>query len=177
MKLEIGCGTNPLPGYVHLDVRPLPHVEFVCDFSKEKLPFLDNELDEVMMCHSIEHVSFRCLPHLGSELKRCLKPGGKLYIRTPDLFFICQSYLANRMTPEFPPDEEYLKKHFGEITIGWWANLKLYAGQEYPSNFHMHCFDFEMINNWLLALGFKVERNTMGKDYSPGELQIEATKK
>jgi GT2 family glycosyltransferase/ADP-heptose:LPS heptosyltransferase/predicted SAM-dependent methyltransferase len=178
IKLEIGCGYNPQPGFLHLDVRPLPDVEYVCDFSKEPLPFEDNSLDEILSNHSIEHISWRGLPFVVGEWFRTLKPGGRVFLRTPDLEYIARSYLDGKTTPEWPGDEQYLTDNLSsEITPGWWANLKLYAGQDYPSNYHFMCFDFDMIKAFFERIGFTdVARLQIKPVFSSGELQVEAFK-
>lgn len=178
IKLEIGCGYNPQPGFEHLDVRKLPHVEYVCDFAQEPLPFEANTLEEILSNHSIEHISFRKLPFVLGEWFRTLKPGGRVFLRTPDLEFICKTYLAGGTTPEWPGDEAFVKANLStEVTPAWWANLKLFAGQDYPSNFHFLCFDFPMIKSLLERIGFdKVARLKIEPVFSPGELQVEAYK-
>lgn len=175
-KLEIGCGPSPVPGYLHLDVRRLPHVEYVCDFSKEPLPFKDGELDEIMNNHAIEHISWRRLPFVLSEWRRTLKPGGRVFFRTPDLEFICRTYLEGKTTPEHPNDEGFIKDQLSDtITPAWWAQIKLFAGQDYDSNYHFLCFDFAMVKSLLERYGFeRVTRLNIQPVYSPGELQIEA---
>ena len=177
-KLEVGCGDYPQPGYIHLDIRRFKHIDVVCDFGSERLPFEENELDEILSNHSIEHVSWRKLPHVLSEWYRVLKPGGKLFFRTPDLEFICRSYLDGKVTKEHPNDENYIKKFFSpSITPAWWANIKLFAGQDYDGNYHQFAFDFEMAKNTLEKFGFKgVVRKFVTPVFSPGELQIEAFK-
>lgn len=179
-KLEIGSGHNPQPGYVHLDVRKgLPQLDYVCDFSKDKLPFDANTFTDILANHVIEHVSWRVLPHVLKEWYRVLKTGGRLVIRTPDLKFICETYLKNRTTPEHPDDEGYIKTHLSHtITPAWWANIKLFAGQDYPSNFHNLCFDFDMLRNLLEKFWFKdVALLDLKPVFSPGELQVEAYKR
>lgn len=177
-RLEIGCGNYPHPGYLHMDVRALPHVEYVCDFSKERLPFPDNDLDEIMSQHSIEHISWRKLPFVLGEWRRVLKPGGRVFFRTPDLEFICRTYLEGRTTPEFPPDEKFIQENLSaQVTPAWWANLKLFAGQDYDSNYHYFAFDFKMAKELLERYGFEnVRRLSIHPEISPGELQVEAFK-
>lgn len=183
-KLEVGSGHNPQPGYVHLDVRDgLPELHAVCDFSKDPLPFDDKTFTEVLANHVIEHIPWRKLPFVLGEWLRVLEPGGKLVLRTPDLRFICESYLAGITTKEYPPDEDHIKKHLsgGESTHtlspAWWANLKLFSGQDYGANFHHCCFDFTMLGSLLKRVGFsKVIKIKLDKEFSPGELQVEARK-
>lgn len=177
-KVEIGCGFNPQPGYIHLDIRKLPHVDIVCDFEKDKLPFRDSEVDEIINNHVIEHVSWRNLPFILGEWHRVLKPGGRVFLRTPDLEFIVKTYLAKKTTPEWPGDENYIKINLCDrITPAWWANIKLFAGQDYPSNFHKLCFDFEMLKELFTRFGFgNIMRLHITPIYSPGEIQMECFK-
>lgn len=177
-KIEIGCGANPQPGYIHLDARPLRGVDIVHDFSKDVLPFEDNSVGEVLSNHSIEHVSYRALPFVLKEWHRVLAPGGRLFLRTPDLEFICKTYLAGKTTPESKGDEEYIKQHLhSEVSPAWWANVKLFAGQDYPGNFHYLCFDFAMLQALLEKYGFRrVKRLNIQPVFSPGEIQCEAFK-
>lgn len=176
-KLEVGSGPNGISGYLHLDVRPLPGVDVVCDFSKEVLPFGDDRFEEILSNHSIEHISFRKIPFVIKEWFRVLKPGGKVFLRTPDLEFICKTYLAGQTTPEHPNDENFITDAFGEVTPAWWANIKLFAGQDYPSNFHYLCFDFKTIKEVLKRYGFeRIERVNVEPVFSPGELQVVAYK-
>ncbi len=147
-KIEVGSGYNPHPGYQHLDVRAgLPHLEHVCDFTKTRLPFADSSVEEILANHLIEHLPFRKLPFVISEWARVLEDGGKLKLRTPNLKFICETYLAGKTTPEWPDDEKFIKENLSkEVTPAWWANLKLFSGQDYDANFHHVCFDFEMLS-------------------------------
>jgi|GEM_PF-1182868 len=179
IKVEIGSGYMPQPGYKHLDVREgLPQLDYVCDFSKDPLPFADGEIAEVMSNHVIEHVSWRKLPFVLGEWFRVLKPGGRVFFRTPDLEFIARTYLQGKTTPEHPNDEGFITKHLASVvTPAWWANIKLFAGQDYPSNFHFLCFDFDMAKQLLERFGFEsVRRVDVHPVFSPGELQIEAFK-
>lgn len=178
-RVEVGSGFNPHPGYIHLDVRKgLPKLDYVCDFSKQRLPFDDGSVDEILANHVIEHISFRKLPFVVSEWVRVLSEGGKLTLRTPDLGFICRTYLSHNTTPEWPGDEEFIRKNLSdEITPSWWANLKLFSGQDYDANFHHVCFDFNMLSALLKRYGFSEVRSVkFDKEFSPGELQVEAVK-
>ena len=179
-KLEVGSGYNPHPGYIHVDIRPgLPQLDKVCDFAKDILPFKAGEFSEVLANHVIEHISFRKLPHVIKEWVRVLEPGGKLVLRTPDLDFIVDRYTGPLgPTPEHPNDEGFIKQHLSdEITPAWWANIKLFSGQDYAANFHHVCFSFDMLANLLKRYGFRdVRRVKFDTEFSPGELQVEAIK-
>jgi predicted SAM-dependent methyltransferase len=179
LKIELGCGNNPQPGYVACDARRVRGVSHVFDFGSKRFPFHDGSVGEILMNHSIEHVSYRQLPHVLNECRRVLAPGGKIIIRTPDLKFICEKYLAGKTTPEWPGDEKWISDNFGGNTVSpaWWANIKLFAGQDYPGNEHRFCFDMDTIKDVLEKFGFsKVERFFDRPIFSPGEIYCEAVK-
>lgn len=181
IKIDIGCGTNPTPGYVACDARKMRGVTHVFDFGGQRWPFKDGSVSEIIMQHSIEHVSYRRLPFVLGEARRVLASGGKLIIRTPDLRFIIDRYLNGPLTPEFPPDQEFIATNFGEnanaLSPGWWAVLKMFSGQDYPGNEHRFCFDFETLRNVLASQGFpNAKRFTDKPVWSPGEIYCEVLK-
>jgi len=178
VKLEIGCGDNPQPGYIHADIRPTAHVEYVFNMEKDPVPFPDNSVDELLTNHVLEHMSWRSLPFVMSEWLRVLKPGGRIFFRTPNLEFIVKNYIAGKVTPEHPVDTGFVQTHLAStVTPGWWANIKLFSGQDYPANFHHLCLDFAMAYELLTRYGFvHVKQLNIQPVFSPGELQIEAYK-
>jgi GT2 family glycosyltransferase/ADP-heptose:LPS heptosyltransferase/predicted SAM-dependent methyltransferase len=171
-KVELGCGHDPNPGYIHLDIEDsLPHIEYVHDLA-DPLPFRDNIVGEVLANHVIEHLSYRKILSLFQEVFRVLTPGGVFKLRTPDLQFIGQKYLEGQKTPEFPPDESYIEENFGEVSPSWWAILKLFSAQDRPGNIHYACYDFPTLKRMLDQVGFeRVVRKEFGREYSPGEIQ------
>lgn len=181
IKIDIGCGTNPTPGYVACDARRMRGVTHVFDFGAQRWPFKDGSVSEIIMQHSIEHISYRRLPFVLGEARRVLAPGGKLIIRTPDLRFMIDGYLSGKITKEYPPDQEFIAQNFGgdpnNLTPGWWTVLKLFSGQDYPGNEHRFCFDFETLASVLASQGFpNAKRFTDKPVWSPGEIYCEVLK-
>lgn len=174
-KIEIGSGNNPQVGYIHIDSRRLPGTDHVLNFETQKLPFPNGDIDEILSNHCIEHISWRSLPFVFREWHRVLKPGGRVFLRTPDLEFICKMYLSNKTTPEWPADERFITDNLSKkVTPSWWANIKLFAGQDYSENYHCLCFDFEMLRETVERFGFRdVKRLSVQPVYSPGEIQAE----
>lgn len=178
IRLEVGSGVNPYPGYVHLDAIPgMPELNILCDMQVEKIPVADQSCAEVLANHVIEHVSWRGVGKMVKEWARVLIPGGVLNLRTPDLEFICRSYLEGKTTPEWPEDEHAMKLVFGQVGPAEWANIKILSGQDNEYNFHKVCFDFGMMKSLLERNGFKdIQRATWEKKHSPGELQVTAVR-
>jgi len=176
-RLELGCGRDPNPGYIHLDVDgAFPHIEYVHDIAKP-LPFPDAIMGEVLANHVIEHISYRKILSLFKEVFRVLVPGGHVKFRTPDLQFISRTYLDGGKTPEHPPDEQYIEENFGKVSPSWWAILKLFSAQDRSGNIHYACYDFPTLKVMLERVGFdRVERTPFGREYSPGEIQCVAHK-
>lgn len=79
-KLNIGCGTHIMKGWVNLDISPLPGVDVVHDIEKLPLPFTDGQFSEILCQDILEHVEY--IPIL-KELHRILKKDGVLSIRVP----------------------------------------------------------------------------------------------
>lgn len=175
-KLEIGSGPNPQPDYVHVDVSAnFPQVDILCDVSTERIPVDSGIFEEVLANHVIEHIPWRNAPFVVKEWARVLKPGGRIFLRTPDLRFIVDRYLSGELTPEWPGDEAAMIEIYGDIGPAQWTTIKLFSGQDYPSNFHHVCYDLEMLSRLLGVCGFeRVQRLVVTPVFSPGELQVEA---
>lgn len=56
----------------------------VCDISRDVFPVESNCMDVVFSKSVIEHFYLTQLPHVMSEVKRVLKPGGAFLVMTPD---------------------------------------------------------------------------------------------
>lgn len=138
MKLEIGAGDHPTEGFEHLDIRKLPHIEYVHD--ARTLPFPDNHLDEIRANDVLEHFGWRDARAVLKEWCRALKPGGKIYIQCPNVEEICRLYLAkNRIT------------NWEELS--YW----MFGGQDYPENTHKTGFDMPGLKGVLEECGYVVD--------------------
>ncbi|MDX6611409.1 MAG: hypothetical protein QOD75_595 [Blastocatellia bacterium] len=79
--LDVGCGRNKHPGAIGLDSNPRTDADVIHDLGLTPYPFPDNEFDEVISRHVIEHVPD--VMAFVSELHRITKPGGRIKIVTP----------------------------------------------------------------------------------------------
>ncbi|MGH9751254.1 MAG: class I SAM-dependent methyltransferase [Blastocatellia bacterium] len=79
--LDIGCGTNKIPGAIGMDVNPRSAADVIHDLDDVPYPFDDNQFDEVVGSHVIEHV--RDPMAVMSELHRITRPGGLIKLVAP----------------------------------------------------------------------------------------------
>jgi predicted SAM-dependent methyltransferase len=83
MKVNIGCGSEILPGYVNLDIAKVEGVDVVHDLDVAPWPFSDGEVHEIRAWHVFEHVSDPIL--FMTEAHRVLDTYGVLGMQTPHL--------------------------------------------------------------------------------------------
>jgi SAM-dependent methyltransferase len=79
--LDIGCGANKVPGAIGMDVNPRSAADVIHDLDDLPYPFADDEFDEVIGRHVIEHVhepmAVMC------ELHRITRNGGIVKLIAP----------------------------------------------------------------------------------------------
>ncbi len=85
IKLNIGSGDVVMPGFVNLDMRPLPNVDIVHDIEISPWPLPDECVLTAVASHVLEHIN----PHKGifmnvmDEVWRVLKPDGQFAFVVP----------------------------------------------------------------------------------------------
>jgi predicted SAM-dependent methyltransferase len=92
LRVEIGCGPSPTPGYVHVDAdwraRHLEHVA-----PAWRLPFASGTVDEILAVHVLEHVHPARLQMTLREWKRVVRPGAWIEVHVPNARTILAAYL------------------------------------------------------------------------------------
>lgn len=78
-KVNLGCGGYPEPGFTNVDL--FPPADLVGDFME--MDFED--LSEVTMIHSLEHLPWVRTSEILARIKGWLVPGGILTIEVPDM--------------------------------------------------------------------------------------------
>lgn len=78
MKVDIGGGLNPYPGYVTVDTRD--HADYVQDLN-DGIPLPDNSVGVLNASHILEHIHDKT--KIMSEIHRVLAHGGWAFIEVP----------------------------------------------------------------------------------------------
>lgn len=79
LRLNLGSGNEPLPGWTNVDNREIPGVDVVADVTE--LPFEAGEAEAVNASSLLEH--FRDPYLVLDEIHRVLAPHGTLTVRVP----------------------------------------------------------------------------------------------
>jgi SAM-dependent methyltransferase len=79
--LDIGCGSNKVPGAIGVDCMALSGVDVVHDLERYPYPFATDSVDEIHAYHVMEHVPD--VMATMEELWRISKAGATVHIRVP----------------------------------------------------------------------------------------------
>jgi predicted SAM-dependent methyltransferase len=140
LKLHLGCGSKFIPGFVHVDMAALPHVDHVADV--RRLTFADtNSVDLIYASHVLEH--FGRHEHLDvlREWHRVLKQGGVLRLSVPNFAACAALYYEQGLI-------DGLTGLVGLVS----------GGQRDTFDFHKMIFDRELLTKSLLTSGFREVR-------------------
>lgn len=96
MKVNVGCGSYPLCGWVNIDMLADSAADVIADGTN--MPFSDASVEEIYAGHFVEHLTPEQAVQFLAECRRCLTPGGKLGIVVPDTLEIASRYVNGRKT-------------------------------------------------------------------------------
>lgn len=176
IRLNIGCGGRPLPGYINIDSddletlkRRYPQQQFPYDiriyqYDIFNLPFSDGSVVEIKADSLIEHLSFIEEPKFFYEVKRVLCPGGIFQFSTTNFEEIVKLWLAAADDWEdfFRNDDEAIAHQhwFGQYsysTKNRWGYLcaMIFGSQNGEGQFHKNCYTVPKIRAILKHLEFR----------------------
>ncbi len=148
LKVNLGCGWVPIPGWINLDCYPPPKEEskkfriLVLDMRK-KLPFENNSVVSIYSEHFMEHLPFRIVrDFLIPECLRILSPGGFIRMGVPDgEVFIKRYHLRNaNNSPNVTSNPMPEMMNINDIAHG--------GG-------HFYLYDYEVLEKIFKEAGFK----------------------
>ena len=121
LKLDLGAGQNPQPGFTSVDLYA-PNPDIRCDLFKFPLPWENDSVSEIFASHFIEHIPREIRWPFFEECWRILNPEGTMRIFVP-------SWKSERaygdMTHVFPP---VVAMFFFYLNKGWRDANKLTYG-------------------------------------------------
>lgn len=128
--LDIGCGNSTIhPKFLGIDA----YVDGpnIIKANMWNLPFEDDTVSIITSFHALEHLSKFQVPEVLWEFTRVLKPGGKLYLIVPNLYWAMQKFLENP-------------------SVEWEMDL-IFGNQRHEGEFHKTAFTPEIIKMYFDA--------------------------
>lgn len=177
IKLNLGCASRPLSGYINIDLNSLeemkvryPNIEFsddveIVQYDIFNLPYENGVVDEVYCDSLLEHLSFLEEKKFFYEMLRVLRPGGRLIFSVPDFEETVRLWLqAEDDWRDFyrNDDEAIAQQHwFGQYsysTKNRWGYLtaSLFGPQNSDGQFHKNCYTEKKICKMMDFLGFDI---------------------
>jgi predicted SAM-dependent methyltransferase len=144
MKLQVGSsevvGRYRGKDWLNLDIEHHSGVNIVADAS-ERIPLDDNTIEEIHCIHVLEHVTRDKYVPMLKEMYRVLKPGGVLYVETPDFRGTINNLQGALITGNL-------------IEIHKWTT-SVYGKNERPGMAHYWGFYEELLQRAMEVNGFK----------------------
>jgi predicted SAM-dependent methyltransferase len=170
MKLEIGCGKRPKPGFVTCDIRHTTGVNVVCD--ARQLPFADDSIDAIYSRHLIEHFTLKDALALFVEWNRTLRPSGQLYLICPNLLWHLKQVLEGS-------HESFYEKERGS-NARYWGFGSLFGWQQDQYDVHRFGWYAELLRDALESCGFgeitDLTASEKSMEQAPWHLEVRAQK-
>ena len=94
MRLNLGCGTSKLPGFINCDADEALNPDKIVDLTKP-LPSESSSASLVVCSHTIEHIPEMYHGTLLLEIQRVLKTYGKAIFAYPEFKKCALNYINN----------------------------------------------------------------------------------
>jgi ubiquinone/menaquinone biosynthesis C-methylase UbiE len=90
-KVHLGCWHRVIPGFVHVDLCDMPHIDHKSNI--DQLPFFADDSVELIYCsHALEYFDREQARDALQEWYRVLVPGGLLRLAVPDFESLIKVY-------------------------------------------------------------------------------------
>jgi predicted SAM-dependent methyltransferase len=103
VRLNLGCGSRTMEGWVNVDHAEIPGVDVVWDLDAGPWPWADGAVSRIEARDVFEHVTDPIL--FMTECHRVLEAGGQLFIRTP--FYLSPDAFTDPTHKRFPTEHTF----------------------------------------------------------------------
>ncbi len=141
-KVNLGCGPDWREDHWNVDVA----TTFIVDENVDvfgTLPWPSESFQEILASDILEHTSWMHTERVLTEWLRVLSPGGKIFIRVPDLHHLCTKYLADDAIDARRASYWIYGGHEDYVGIEQWHLNAHYVGFDSPRLFEL-CKTFEL---------------------------------
>jgi predicted SAM-dependent methyltransferase len=157
IKLHLGCGPRYIPGFIHIDLVDLSHIDFKHSIGDLSM-FNDNSVDLIYCSHALQYFDRIEAFQVLKEWYCVLKENGVLRVAIPNFEAIVEVYRKYK-------DLEHrgiLGPLYGRIVIN--------TSEGEKTLYHKTTYDFKSLKKLLESVGFRNVRrydwkNTIHKEY------------
>jgi ubiquinone/menaquinone biosynthesis C-methylase UbiE len=139
IKVHLGCWHRVIPGFVHVDLCDMPHIDHKS--SIDQLPFFTDDSVELIYCsHALEYFDREQARAVLKEWRRVLAPGGWLRLAVPDFDALIEVY-----------------RHTGELArvLGpLYGKMGITTAEGSATLYHKTTYDERSLAALLLEVGF-----------------------
>lgn len=140
LQVHLGCGSVAAPGFVNIDSRRMPHINFIVHELAEIKFMPAGSIDLLYLSHVLEHLPHGHIDATLRQFHRVLRIGGRCRISVPDFDLLLNVY-------------EMHGRDMDKII------QVLMGGQDYKKNFHFSAFNADSLTRYLKKAGFSTVSN------------------
>lgn len=138
-RLNLGCWHRNLPGFVHIDLCDLPHIDHKA--SIDRLPMIaDDSCELVYASHSLSYFDRAGAVAALAEWRRVLAPGATLRLAVPDFDALLEVYQRSGE----------LSKILGPL----YGRMEIDTADGRQTIYHKTVWTFRELEKLLLSVGF-----------------------
>lgn len=150
VRLNLGCWKRYLPGFIHIDLCDLPHIDLRSGVDRLSM-FSDESVDLIYASHVLEYFDRIEACRVLEEWHRVLKHGGILRLAVPDFESLLKVY---KMTDDL---SNILGPLYGKMLIEGTDRVI----------YHKTVYDMKDMNELLAENGFSDVKRYRWQDTSP----------
>ena len=123
MQIHLGCWHRHIPGFVHVDLCDMPHVDYKANIGDLSM-FGDGSASLIYSSHSLEYFDRAQAKDVLSEWYRVLAPRGILRVAVPDFDALVKVYevsdkLDTILGPLFGRMEIDTPQDYADPNVSW----------------------------------------------------------
>jgi predicted SAM-dependent methyltransferase len=147
LKLELGCGHRPTPGYIHNDLNAFEGVDVVGN--PWEIDLASGALEEIIALGLVEHLTYAQVAGTLQNMFRMLQPGGVFLFDVPDIPVWCR-YVVDHFEGKPIP---FTIDHVFSTLYGW----QRWPGDEHKSGWYATKLDEAVRNAGFSSVSYGVE--------------------
>lgn len=164
VRLEVGSGYSPTPGFMHVDINPqCPNVDWVGP--ADDLPWADATFAGLRAVDVLEHIPYAHTDRTLAEWARVMRAGAPLYVQVPDARTIMERYLVDPdgLVVAHLADQPPIVSAAWRLLGGHFDDHYTRGGDDWRRNAHYALFDARSIDIHLRRAGFTITNLTVNQ--------------